>query len=106
MPRDPAVLHGASAVILTAADLLMNVAVQLPPFWPNNMETWLVQTESQFHLKGVTVSKTKFDYVVQSMSQKDAVKILELIHAPPAEDPYSHLKSRLLRMYGLMDYDR
>ena len=40
------------------------------------------------------------------MSQKDAVKILELIHAPPAEDPYSHLKSRLLRMYGLMDYDR
>ena len=31
MPGDPAVLNGAPAV-LTAADLLMAVAVRLPPF--------------------------------------------------------------------------
>ena len=104
MPGDPAVLNKASAVVLTPADLLMNVAVKLPPYWPNNIETWLVQTESQFRLKGVTVSPTKFDYVVQSMTQNDAVKVLDLIHAPPTDDPYIHLKSCLLRMYGLMDY--
>ena len=35
----------------------------------------------------------------------DAVKVLNLICAPPHKDPYSHLKNiRLLRMYGLTDY--
>ena len=103
MPGDPAFLNGAPAV-LTAADLLMNVAVELPPFQPDNIETWFVRTKSQFRLKGVTVSQNKFDYVVQSMSQNDAVKVLDLICTPPADDPYSYLKSRLLRMYGLRDY--
>ena len=98
MPGDPAVLDEASAVVLTSADLLMNVAVKLPLFWPDNIETWLVQTESQFRLKGVTVSQNKFDYVVQSMSQNNAVKVLDLIRALPADNHYGHLKSRLLRM--------
>ena len=76
MPGDPAVLDEASTIVLAAADLLMNVAVKLPPFWPDNIETWLVQNESQFRLKGVTVSHTKFDYVVQSMSQALMSKML------------------------------
>ena len=40
------------------------------------------------------------------MSQSDAVKILDLIRAPPATDPYRHLKDRLLRMCALTDYAR
>ena len=58
MPGDPTVVDGADIVptALSAADLLMAVAVKLPPFWPDNMETWLIQSESQFHLKGVTCS--------------------------------------------------
>ena len=63
MPGDHVVLDGAPTV-LTAADLLTAVAVTLSTFWPNIIETWLVQTQSQFHLKGVTASQTKFDYVV------------------------------------------
>ena len=52
------------------------------------------------------MSQTKFDLVVQSMSQTDSVKVLDLIRAPPRDDPYSHLKNRLLRMYGLTNYPR
>ena len=63
-----------------------------------------MQSEFQVRLKGVSASQTKFDYVVQSMSQNDAVKVLDLIRAPPANDSYGHLKERLLRMYALMDY--
>ena len=107
MPGDPAALDDrAEGLVLTAADLLHSVAVNLPPFWPDNIETWLIQSESQFHLKGVTVSQTKFDHVVQSMSQTDAIKVLDLIRAPPHDDPYGHLKNRLLRMYGLTNYSR
>ena len=89
MPGDPAVVDGAQMVpaILSATDLLMAFAMKLLPFWPDNIKTWLIQSESQFRLKGVTCSQTKFDYVVQAMSQSDAVKVLDLIRAPPA-DPY------------------
>ena len=86
-----AIVEGAEGVptVLSAPDFLNTVAVKLPPFWPDNIETWLIQSESQFRLKGVTCSQTKFDYVVQAMSQSDAVKVLDLIRAPPA-NPYRH----------------
>ena len=87
MPGNLAIL-GEAASVLTSADLLNAVAVKLPHFWPDNIETWLVQAESQFHLKGVTSSQTKFDYFVQSMSQTDTIKVLDLIRAPPADDSY------------------
>ena len=38
------------------------------------------------------------------MSQSDTVKVLDLIRAPPADNPYGHLKDILLRMYALTDY--
>ena len=80
--------------------------MKLPLFWPKNIKTWFVQTESQFHLKGVKVSQTKFDYCLQSMTQEVAFKVLDLIRNPPAKDPYQHLKDRLHWMFGLKNYAR
>ena len=85
---------------LTAADLLNAFDVKLPPFWLDNIETWLVQSGSQFRLKGVAQSQTKFGYCVQSMSLGDSVKIGN----SPAKDPYCHLKECLLPMYALNNY--
>ena len=57
MPGDPVVLNKRpEGLVLTAADLLNTITIKLPPFWPDNIETWLIQSKSQFHLKGVTVS--------------------------------------------------
>ena len=101
MPGDPAVLEEAGDVpILSATNLL---AVKLPTFLPENIETWLVQAKSEFRLKGDTCSQTKFDYVVQVMSQSDAVKVLDLIRAHPVSNPYQHLEDQLLKMYALTD---
>ena len=110
MPGDPAVPEEAERVpavpvVLSAANFLNAVAVKLPPFWPDNIKTWLIQSESQFRLKGVACSQPKFEYVVQDMSQSDTVKVLDLIRAPPA-DSYRHLKDRLLKMYALIEYAR
>ena len=90
MAGDPPVLEVAKNVptTLSAANLLTAIAVKLPSFWPDNIKTWLAQSELQFHLKGVTCNQTKFDYVVQAMSQSDAVKVLDLIRVSPASDPY------------------
>ena len=89
-PGDPAIVEDAEnfPAALSVANLLAAITVKLSPFWPDNIKTWLVQFESQFCPKGVTYSQTKFDYVVQAMSQSEAVKVLELIRAPPATNPY------------------
>ena len=100
MPQDPAVYVGDAA--LTAADLLNTVASL--SFWPDNIETWFVQTKSQFCLKELTSNQTKFDYCVQSMSQEVSMKILNLISNPLDEDLYGHLMEQLLHMYMHKNY--
>ena len=91
MPRDTAVIEG-----VPTADLLNTVTVKLPPFWPDNIERWFVQAKSQFQLKKVVVSQTKFGYCVQSKRQEVTVKVFDLIRNPPEDDPCQHLKDRLL----------
>ena len=59
---------------------------------PSGLKTLSPGLCNPSHVKGVSASQTKFDYVVQSMSQTD--------------DPYSHLKEHLLQMYALTDYAR
>jgi len=65
-----------------------------------------VQVEAQFALKGVTASSTKFYYCVSSFNQETANQVLDLIKNPPSSDPYEALKSRLLRLFALDDYQR
>ena len=91
MPGDPTILEGVLVgTALTTTDLLNAVAVKLPLFWLEDIETWFVQYESQFGLKGVQSSQTKFDYCVQSMAQEVAVEVLDLIRNPPANKPQGH----------------
>ena len=47
MPGDPAVVEEARVVLatLSAPELLTAVAVKLPTFWPDNIETWLIQSK-------------------------------------------------------------
>ena len=82
----------------------MAVAVKLPPFWPEKIEMWFVQADSQLWLKGVVVSQTNFDYCIQSITQEVVVKVLDLIRNPPDDSPYQTLKDRLLRMFALNNY--
>ena len=37
-----------------------NMAMKLPAFWPDAAEVWFAQADSQFAIKTVTLSKTKF----------------------------------------------
>ena len=97
------VLEGVPTAFSTT-DLLNKVAVKLPLFWPENIETWFVQAKSQFCLRAVIVSQPMFEYCIQAMMQEVAVKVLDLISNPPIENPYQHLKDRLLRVYALNDY--
>ena len=50
------------------------------------------------------MSKTKIYHAVAVLLQEVASQILNLIHAPPAEDPNGVLREHLITLYMLNDY--
>ena len=45
--------------------LAANVSMKLPVFSPDAAEVWFAQAETQFAIRNVTVSKTKFYHAVE-----------------------------------------
>ena len=52
------------AAVATAAATrtaeIAQVSLKLPPFWPNRAKLWFTHAETQFVIKQITRSKTKF----------------------------------------------
>ena len=72
------------------------VSLKLPPFWPNDPALWFTQVEAQFATRGVTVEKTKFEYVIASLQPEFATEVRDLILNPPEENPFTTLKTALV----------
>ena len=77
------------------AAIALAVSVKLPPFWPDKTDIWFAQAEAQFKMKNITNEKTKYAYVVSVQDSDKATQVLDIIRAPPAEEPYKALKNRL-----------
>ena len=71
-----------------AVPLATHVLMKLPVFWPDAAEVWFAQADTQFAIRSVTVSKTKFYHMVAVLPQEVAWQMLDLIRTLPAGDPY------------------
>ena len=76
---------------------LAAVQIRLPPFWPADPVLWFAQIEAQFGTRSITVSKTKFDYVVSCLDPQYATEVRDLLLHPPDADPYETLKAQLTK---------
>ena len=54
-----------------------NGAMKLLAFWPDLAEVWFTQADTQFVIKAVTVSKTKFYQAVAFLPQEVAVQLCQ-----------------------------
>ena len=50
-----------------------------------------------FTTKGVTVQRTRFDYMVSSLSLEFATEVQDLLLKPPMDDPYDILEADLVK---------
>ena len=80
-----------------ATPTLAPVTIKIPPFWPSDPELWFGQVEAQFTTKGVSLQRTRFDYVVASLSPEYAAEVRDLILNPPTTAPYDCLREQLIR---------
>ena len=79
---------------------IQTASLKLPDFWTDKPEVWFARVESQFGTKGITVDKTKFDYVVSSLDNSTAGEVESILTAPPDNGKYEALKTALIAAFG------
>ncbi|KAK5644337.1 hypothetical protein RI129_005637 [Pyrocoelia pectoralis] len=83
-------------------------AITLPAFWPTRTELWFAMVESRFQLShpAITREETKFHHVVTVLPSELADEVSDLIIKPDACEPYSKLKTAILKRTTLSESQR
>ena len=72
------------------------MSLKIPPFWPANPQIWFAQVKAQFQTRNITSQKTKYEYIVASLSQEFATEVRDLVLTVPDITPYDKLKTALI----------
>jgi hypothetical protein len=73
------------------------VAVGLRPFWAERPAVWFAQAEPQFFLAGISNKKAKFCHMISQLDHRYAAE-LEDFTSPPKRDPYTTLRTGVMRL--------
>lgn len=91
---------------IRAANAANAVALRLPPFWPKRPDVWFAQAEAEFELKKITADSTKYCHVISALDQDTAVRISDLLRAPPDTNKFQALRARLTDTFELTETEK
>lgn len=75
----------------------MSASLKIPPFWSNRPDLWFLQIETQFRLKGITSSNTKYDYLISSLPADSMEIVADFLTNPTREgDKFENIKKLLI----------
>ncbi|TGZ54618.1 hypothetical protein DBV15_12249, partial [Temnothorax longispinosus] len=74
---------------------------KIPPFWKSEPEAWFLQVEASLRVAGITVDRTKADYLLTGVNTEVVAHISDLLKAdPPPDNLFERLKERILSVYA------
>lgn len=75
--------------------------VKLLDFWPHALAIWFARAELRFGICGVTSEAERFAFTADALPYETLRAVADLITVPPAVNPYTTLKERLLLSHNL-----
>ena len=87
-------------------EYVTKVAVKLPDFWTDDPNLWFLHAESAFQTANITISRTKFNHIVQKLPQNIMVSVRSLLTNTTSQTPYEDLKAKLVSSYTLSHWQR
>jgi hypothetical protein len=79
---------------------------KLPDFWPHATEIWFARAELRFEVGGVVSERQRFTFTVDALPYEALCLVADLVESPPADQPYTVLKDRLLIVHQLMPVEK
>ena len=70
--------------------------VQLGDFWPQAPNAWFAAAELKFEVANITTKREHFAHAVGAMGFNVLRAVMDLVENPPAVNPYTTLKGRLV----------
>jgi hypothetical protein len=80
--------------------------VKLPDFWPHAPGIWFARAELRFETSNVASERQRFAYTVDALPYETLCHVVDLVEAPPAVQPYTILKERLLLAHQLTPVEK
>ena len=80
-------------------DSIAALSLKLPPFFSSDPNLWFIQAESQFVIRKITQSVTKYHYVIQALTTDALNEVRDIISDPDillSDDPFLKLKKALV----------
>jgi hypothetical protein len=71
--------------------------------WAERPAVWFAQAEAQFSLAGISTEITKFYHVISQLDHRYAAEVEDVITSPPQQDPYTKLRTELLKTLSLRE---
>ena len=75
--------------------------VQLGDFWPQAPNAWFAAAELKFEVANITAKRERFAHAVNAMGFNVLRAVMDLVENPPAVNPYTTLKGRLVLAHQL-----